>query len=191
MRNTSRGFASYAMILVVVLVVALLLSNGLSPNNSRKISYATLLEMISNNQVEAVAIRGTSLVGLMKNSQTAPGSFPERAYDFETTIGENFIETARQMIAAQRGKPVAEVSEKDLPFDVIYREPLTRSIWADLLPTLILVGVIMVGWMFIMRSQANGNSMQLDLGNYAAGTYMLRINGADGSQTTRKIVINR
>ena len=57
MRNTSRGFASYAMILVVVLVVALLLSNRLSPNNSRKISYATLLEMISNNQVEAVAIR--------------------------------------------------------------------------------------------------------------------------------------
>ena len=168
MRNTSRGFASYAMILVVVLVVALLLSNGLSPNNSRKISYATLLEMISNNQVEAVAIRGTSLVGLMKNSQTAPGSFPERAYDFETTIGENFIETARQMIAAQRGKPVAEVSEKDLPFDVIYREPLTRSIWADLLPTLILVGVIMVGWMFIMRSQANGNSKVMNFGKSSA-----------------------
>ena len=43
----------------------------------------------------------------------------------------------------------------------------------------------------VINRQANGNSMQLDLGNYAAGTYMLRINGADGSQTTRKIVINR
>ena len=43
----------------------------------------------------------------------------------------------------------------------------------------------------IVSRNGNGNSMTLDLGNLATGTYTLRINGVDGNQTTRKFIIRK
>lgn len=43
----------------------------------------------------------------------------------------------------------------------------------------------------VVSRQINGNAIQLDLGNLATGTYTLRINGADGSLTTRKVIVNK
>ena len=43
----------------------------------------------------------------------------------------------------------------------------------------------------VVSRQINGYSAQLDLGNMATGTYTLRVNGADGSLTTRKIIVNK
>ena len=42
-----------------------------------------------------------------------------------------------------------------------------------------------------VRRTVNGNAVQLDLGHLATGTYTLRISGADGSLTTRKIIVNK
>lgn len=43
----------------------------------------------------------------------------------------------------------------------------------------------------VVSRQINGNEVQLDLGNLATGTYTLRVNGADGSLTTHKIIVNK
>ena len=43
----------------------------------------------------------------------------------------------------------------------------------------------------VILHQADGTSARLDLGSLATGTYTLRINGADGSQTIRKFIVNK
>ena len=83
-----------------------LLNGGLNRTVSKRIEYPDLLKAISEGEVGRVAIRGNSLVGVYdgKNRQTmtADADFPERSYDFETTIGDDFIDTVRQIEANKK-----------------------------------------------------------------------------------------
>lgn len=140
MKKSTRVLISYLIFLAMLLGIAMLLSNGMNPAVSRRIEYPELLSRIKNRQVAAVAIRGTTLVGLNKDSRVRRTDFPETDYDFETTIGEDFIETARQIVANREGKSLEEISVDDLGFDVQYRAAVARAWWYDFLPFLITTG---------------------------------------------------
>ena len=110
MKKSSKGFTGYAVILAVLLVVALLVNQGMDTANSKRIEYPALLEMIKNDQVERVAIRNNQLVGLVKGTTIPASQFPDQRYDFETTIGDDFIDTVRQIQAQKDGKSIDEIS---------------------------------------------------------------------------------
>ena len=59
------------------------LNGGLGQSVDRRSEYPELLTAIREDNVKAVAIRGTSLVGLYRNGTVADADFPERGYDFE------------------------------------------------------------------------------------------------------------
>ncbi|MEE1338137.1 MAG: pseudouridine synthase, partial [Muribaculaceae bacterium] len=45
---------------------------------------------------------------MFRDGKVADADFPERGYDFETTIGADFIDTVRQMAAAEQDKELDE-----------------------------------------------------------------------------------
>ena len=147
---------TYVILIAVFLIIAMLMNGNLSPAISRRIEYPQLLQMIKDGNVGKVAIRGTSLVGVRKDTSVAGVDFPERNYDFETTIGADFLETARQMEAEKRGKPLDTVSVNDLSFSVEYRAPIVTPWWYEFLPYLIVTGVMLLVWFLMMRSQTGG-----------------------------------
>ena len=164
MKKSSRGFMGYATVLVVLILLALMLNGGMMSNVSRRIEYSTLLEMIANDQVAQVAIRDNELVGLVKDSSIPASQFPDQRYDFETTIGDDFLLTVRQMQAAKEGKSLDEVSVSDLSFTISYLPPVETPWWLSFLPfivtTLLFVGL----WYLLMRSQTGGNSKVMNFG---------------------------
>ena len=168
MKKSSRGWLSYVILLATFLVIAMVLNNTISPTVSKRIEYPRLLEMIENGEVARVAIRDNSLVGLTKNTRVAAADFPDRAYDFETTIGDDFIETARQMEAQKQGKSLEEISVGDLSFTVEYRAPVTIPWWYDFLPLFIITLLFLALWYFMMRSQAGGNNKVMSFGRSRA-----------------------
>ena len=93
-KKPSRGIAGYIILLGTLLVIALLLNGGLNQTVSRRIEYPQLLDMIKEDKVARVAIRNNSLVGLTRTTNVLRDEFPDRSYDFETTIGEDFRETS-------------------------------------------------------------------------------------------------
>ncbi len=167
-KRNGHGFASYIVMLFTFLLIAILLNNTLNPTVNRRIEYPKLLEMIENDQVAAVAIRSSSLVGITRNSRVAAADFPERAYDFETTIGSDFIETVRQMTAAKQGKSLDEVSVSDLPFEVMYRAPIVVPWYYEMLPFFIIMIVLVVVWYFMMRAQTGGGNKVMSFGKSRA-----------------------
>ncbi len=167
-KRNGHGFASYIVMLFTFLLIAILLNNTLNPTVNRRIEYPKLLEMIENDQVAAVAIRSSSLVGITRNSRVAAADFPERAYDFETTIGSDFIETVRQMTAARQGKSLDEVSVSDLPFEVMYRAPIVVPWYYEMLPFFIIMIVLVVVWYFMMRAQTGGGNKVMSFGKSRA-----------------------
>ena len=168
MKKSSKGFTGYAVILAVLLVVALLVNQGMDTANSKRIEYPALLEMIKNDQVERVAIRNNQLVGLVKGTTIPANQFPDQRFDFETTIGDDFIDTVRQIQAQKDGKSIDEISVSDLSFQIEYRAPVETPWWIDFLPFLLTVGLFMVLWYFMMRAQSGGNNKVMNFGKSRA-----------------------
>ena len=168
LKKSSRGLMSYVVLIGTFLLIAILLNGSLSDPVNKRIEYPELLQMIQEDQVARVAIRNNYLVGLKKNTTVAAADFPDRAYDFETTIGDDFIETVRQMEATRQGKPLDEVSVSDLKFTVEYRAPVVTPWWYDFLPFLLVAGIFMALWYFMMRAQSGGSNKVMSFGKSRA-----------------------
>ena len=168
MKKNQRGLMGYVILIAVFLVIAMLLNGGLSQQENKRIEYPQLLTSIREDNVKAVAIRGTSLVGLYRNGKVADADFPDRGYDFETTIGADFIETVRQMTAAKTGKALEDVSVSDLPFTVEYRAPVVTPWYLEYLPYFLSLILIVGLWYFIMMRQGGGNSKVMNFGRSRA-----------------------
>ena len=128
-KHSSKGFIGYIVLLGTLLMIAIILNGGLGQTVSKRIEYPDLLNLISENNVGRVAIRSNSLVGVYTSGKTAvaDADFPERSYDFETTIGEDFIETVRQMEANKQGVGIEQITVDKLPFQIQYRAPHRRG----------------------------------------------------------------
>ena len=113
--------------------------------------------MIEDGQVARVAIRNNSLVGLKKNTQVSSLAFPESDYDFETTIGSDFLDTVRVMKARKSGTDPELVSVNDLDFRIEYRAPVVIPWWYEFLPYLIMLVLMAAFWIFMLRSQSGAS----------------------------------
>ena len=171
-KKPSRGIFGYFVLIGTLLLIAILLNGGLNRTVSKRIEYPQLLKAIDAGEVGRVAVRGSSLVGVFdgKNRQTmtADADFPERSYDFETTIGDDFIETVRQMKANKDGKALSDVTVADLDFAIEYRAPVTIPWWYEFIPYLIMLGVMAVIWFLMMRAQGGGNGRVMSFGRSRA-----------------------
>ncbi len=167
-RKPSRGIVGYVILLSTLLVIAILLNGGLNQTVSRRIEYPQLLEMIKEGKVSRVAIRNNSLVGLTKTTGVLKDDFPERNYDFETTIGSDFLETVRQIEANKKGVDIDKITVDELSFDLEYRAPVVVPWWYDFLPYLIMLVIMGVIWFVMIRSQAGGGGKVMNFGKSRA-----------------------
>ncbi len=168
MKKNQRGMMGYVVLVAAFILIAVVLNGGFGTTASRRIEYPELLTAIREDNVKSVAIRGSSLVGLYRNGAVADVDFPERGYDFETTIGSDFIDTVRQMTAAKIGKALDEVSVSDLPFTVEYRAPVVTPWYVEFLPFIVIIVISMALWYFVMARQGGGNSKVMNFGKSRA-----------------------
>jgi cell division protease FtsH len=158
----------YVVLISAFILIAVLLNGGFGFTENKRIEYPKLLEYIKSDQVTRVAIRNNSLVGMLRDTKVAQSDFPDRNYDFETTIGDDFIETVRQMTATKRNVPIEQVSVSDLGFSIEYRAPIVTPWYLDFLPFLLIIGVSVLFWIIIMRQQGGGNSKVMNFGKSRA-----------------------
>ena len=168
MKKSQRGLMGYVVLIATFILIAVILNGGFGTAVNRRIEYPQLLQYIQEDTVQAVAIRGSSLVGVTRDTKVAISDFPERNYDFETTIGVDFIDDARRMVAAKAGKDLEQVGISDLPFAVSYRAPVVTPWYMEFLPFLLIIGVSMLMWYFIMARQGGGNSKVMNFGKSRA-----------------------
>ena len=168
MRKTSRGLLSYMVMIAAFIVLAVVLTNMGSGTAGKRIEYPKLLELVESGEVDRVAISGVTLYGRLKNSLVSTSDFPDRGYDFETTIGSDFITTVRTMTAKKADVSVDQVSVADLPFTVQYVAPTVTPWYIQILPYLIPTVLLIVFWLYMMRQQAGGGGKVMNFGKSRA-----------------------
>ncbi len=162
----NRGWLGYLIVIAPLLVIALLLNGSMLGQPDRNVTYAQLWEMIDAGQVKTVAIRGTHLWGLKSDTTIPDSRFPESAYDFEATVTniESFREEAYKRQAKVLGVAPDTVGDGDLSFAIVPMAPETVSIWVSLLPTLLLIGSMVLIFVLMMRAQGGGNGKVMNFG---------------------------
>ena len=167
MRKVSRGLIGYIIMIAAFIFLIVVLSGGVNTVDKR-IEYPELLQMIEKGEIDRVSIRGYNLVGRLKDSRISRSDYPNRAYDFETTIGPDFYDTVLTMRANQLGKDIQSISVQDLGFELEYLAPVTTPWYLELLPYLIPVVLLMVMWWYIMRQQTGGGGRVMNFGKSRA-----------------------
>ena len=163
----SRGMLGYIFMVAAFLLVAYMISESIAIPTTT-IRYPDLLQNISDGKVARVAIRGNTLYGLNLPSVVSESDFPAR-YDFESTIGSDFIETLTRMYASQNDVDPAKVSLNDIEFGgrklrLEYLPPVVTPWYIEMLPFLLPLGLVMVFWYLMMRQQTGGNSKVMSFG---------------------------
>ena len=157
LKKNQKGFVGYIIVLAIFLAIALVANSTMDTTVNRRIEYPALLDAIDQGNVKAVAIRSNTLVGLYKTGGTTlAADFPERGYDFETTIGSDFLETCLRMQAQKTGADASTLSVKDLPFTVEYRANVTTPWYLEWLPYILVTVIMLLAWYFIMAKQTGG-----------------------------------
>ena len=167
MRKVSRGLIGYVIMIAAFIFLIVVLSGGANTVDKR-IEYPELLQLIENDKVDRVSIRGYNLVGRLKDSRISRSDYPSKAYDFETTIGPDFYDTVLTMRANRLGKDIQSVSVQDLGFELEYLAPVSTPWYLELLPYLIPVVLLMVMWWYIMRQQTGGGGRVMNFGKSKA-----------------------
>ena len=167
MKKVSRGLLGYAVMIAAFILLIAALSGGMG-GASKRIEYPELLKLIENDQVDRVSIRGTSLVGRLKDSRISKADYPSRGYDFETTIGPDFYATVCTLAAQKKGIDPDLVTVQDLSFEIEYLAPVTTPWYVELLPYLIPIVLLGAMWWYIMRQQTGGNGKVMNFGKSRA-----------------------
>ena len=165
----NRAWTGYVVVLAVLLAIVLLYSSMIG-QQSREITYSQLWEMIDAGQVKTVAIRGTSLWGLKTDTTIPEARFPEGDYDFECVITdiESFRQEAYKRQAKVLGVNPESVGDGDLTFTIVPMAPETVSIWVTMIPTLLLIGGMVLVTFMLMRAQGGGNGKVMNFGKSRA-----------------------
>ena len=166
LKRKNLGLLSYAVTLGLIILIAVIFNSNMPQAASKRIEYPELLRMIERDEVAKVAIRDQSLWGLKRRSNVLTAAFPEQDYDFETTIGEDFLLTVRQMAAEKKGKDVSQISVADLTFDVQYRKAEETSWLITFLPfilEILIFGVLI--FMFLRANAGAGRAMHFGKSN--------------------------
>lgn len=176
----SKSFAGYIIIIIAFVAIATFMNGGTISRENKRIEYPELMNLIEKEKVAKVAIRDNSLVGLRTDSKINDlSAFPERRYDFETTIGDNFVDDAKQVVARRKGVKPEQVSVSDLGFDIEYRAPIVVPWYMELIPFVVMIAISMLIWIIFIRSQTGGNGKVMNFGKSRA-----RVNDPSKNQVT-------
>ncbi len=184
-KNTKKAFYQgplpYLILLLVILWMVQLLGAP-SGETPLELNYSTLLRWVEadlkNDEgmdvtaeertmtISNIIITQTTLIGRTQDSRIPESEFGSR-YDFTCTIPseEQFYTDVNLIYEQVLGR---EVSPTDYRFEVETRLPAGTPWWMELLPTFILIGLVVLLYFFIMRSQTGSGKGMASFGKSRA-----------------------
>ncbi|HOG00443.1 MAG: ATP-dependent zinc metalloprotease FtsH [Firmicutes bacterium ADurb.Bin248] len=146
----------FAIVLVIIILITQLQQQD---TEDKLIEYAEFIELVQQKQVEAVEFMDGQIVGIKVGSENKE-SFPKRFdFYFYASSEEAFLKDMNVIAAAETGKSVEEVTQREYSFKYTYNPPREPSVFEAMLPYLLLFAAVGVLYYFMLRSQNGGNKV--------------------------------
>ena len=153
---SGRGFP-FLLILVVLLAVELF-GSALNSGRGPEVEYAALLREIESDAISAVLLREETAYVLRRNSQITADRFSASTYDYSAVVPADFVDTALRLTAEKQGKDAESLTVLDLPFRLTFGKRQSVPWYAEMLPYLLMTGV-MIFFLVTMMNQQGGGKM--------------------------------
>ena len=160
-------FGKNITIYLIIFVIALgcfWFFNGEEDAGMKQIKTSTMVSHLKQNEVESINVTETKLTAQLTSGETVY-SFVNSVVDM-TFIYEEYI--------------IPQVDAGNLKLDS--DPPKEESIWLSLLPTLVMIGIMVAFFVFIMRQNGGGGKAM------AFGKSKAKLQKGDGKQVTFKDV---
>ena len=137
MKRVTRNIWIYVIIFGLVIAMVWFYNSD-APTDEREIKTSTMIKHLQENEVEDINVTETKLTAKLRSGETVY-SYVNSTVDL-TYIYDQYI--------------IPQVNEGTLALES--DEPETQSIWLSLLPTLLMIGIMVVFFIMIMNQSGGG-----------------------------------
>ncbi len=137
MKRVTRNIWIYVIIFGLVIAMVWFYNSD-APTDEREIKTSTMIKHLQENEVEDINVTETKLTAKLRSGETVY-SYVNSTVDL-TYIYDQYI--------------IPQVNEGNLALES--DEPETQSIWLSLLPTLLMIGIMVVFFIMIMNQSGGG-----------------------------------
>ncbi|MDD4296197.1 MAG: ATP-dependent zinc metalloprotease FtsH [Ruminiclostridium sp.] len=147
-----RGISFYIILFVIILIIIAMWSDI---NDPLEMKYSQFIQELNTNNIKSLQVQG---LGAQVTLRKTSGDFKENV-PYKT----NFISTDHITGI------IDEAIEKDLLNDVTFPREATVPWWLSILPTLVIVALFVLFWVFfIQQSQGGGGNRVMSFGKSKA-----------------------
>jgi cell division protease FtsH len=132
-------------------------------------TYNEFISLVESDNVSHVVVYDTYLVGLYNGTAVPETDFP-MDYDFKVSITEK-VDIQKDLISAvakRKGVPVDTVSQSDFEFMLEYKQEQSNSLFALIVPYLIIALILGVLFFLFMRQVQGTNNKAMNFGKSRA-----------------------
>ena len=143
MKKLSKNLSIYIVIFVLVAGMAWFFTSSKPADESEQINTSKMVEYLQKEDVKSINVSETKITATLKNGDVVY-AYVNSVVDYQFIYDEYII---------------PQVKEKTLELES--DKPKKESIWSSLLPTLLMIGVMIVFFVLIMnQSGGGGKAMQ-------------------------------
>ena len=153
MNKKGSGFKVIAFYAVLILAIVMITSMLLRNASTDSVKYSDILAAFRDGRVATFEIDDDATL-TYRTYDGAEHSF--RLLDLSVFYND-LNDTVQDQIKANEGKSVKDLSSGDGVYAYTYEEPAVIPWWVSFLPYIIIMGVVVLLWFFMMR-QATGQS---------------------------------
>ena len=143
-----RGPLIYIILIIAIVLVVKFIGTTPASSSEKVKGYSEFMEMVKNDEISAIEVQGNDLTALKKGSSYEKKDLPNK-YDYSVYV-PSIIQFQQDIVEVTGSKNITDVS-----IDLVYEAKPETSVWLQMLPYIILIGVVIIFWVWMMRQAQN------------------------------------
>lgn len=143
-----RGPLIYIILIIAIVLVVKFIGTTPASSSEKVKGYSEFMEMVKNDEISAIEVQGNDLTALKKGSSYEKKDLPNK-YDYSVYV-PSIIQFQQDIVEVTGSKDITDVS-----IDLVYEAKPETSVWLQMLPYIILIGVVIIFWVWMMRQAQN------------------------------------
>ncbi len=163
-----RGSLIFIIIFALALVLVMTMGGG-TTGDMDELSYNGFIGAIESNNVSHIIVYDTYLVGLYNGTAVSEANFPAD-YDFKVSITDK-VDIQKDLISAvakRESISPENVSQSDFGFTIDYKQEQVNSLFALIVPYLVIALILGVLFFLFMRQVQGTNNRAMNFGKARA-----------------------
>ncbi|MEX1308173.1 MAG: ATP-dependent zinc metalloprotease FtsH [Eubacteriales bacterium] len=162
LKKSGRGLIVYLVTFALAMFLIYSFMNPQESTDTEELSYTELMQRVEDGEIGQIYAEGNNLYALNVDTTIAIEKFPQ-SYDASSIApSQEALDNRLTEIANERGVQVSDIVQ------VSYNPEPPQSLFMQILPTLIITGILVLVFVYFMRQSQSNNKNAMSFGKSQA-----------------------